>query len=45
MGRTAEMPPYPDIVPTHPDMTMDELKALIEKHMKEDEDLTDWPDV
>lgn len=44
-GRTALMPDYPDIVPTHPDMSQEELKALIEKHMKEDEELTDWPDV
>ncbi len=45
IGRTAEMPDYPDIVPTHPDMSQEELEALIEKHMKEDEELTEWPDV
>lgn len=38
------MPPYPDIVPTHPDLSDAELKALIEKSIKEDEEMTEWPE-
>lgn len=44
MGRVRIMPPYPDIVPTHPDLTDEELQALIEKNIKEDEEMTEWPE-
>ena len=39
------MPDYPDIVPTHPDMTLEELREKIEKDYRESDEITDWPDV
>lgn len=36
---------YPDIVPTHPDLTPEQLRKQIEDHIKEDEKLTEWPDI
>ncbi len=45
LGRIEIMPPYPDIIPTHPELSDEELDAMIAKHMKEDEEMTEWPDV
>ena len=44
MDRTIEEP-YPDIVPLHPELTQEELRELIEKHVEEDKELTEWPDI
>ena len=45
IGRTAEMPDYPDIVPTHPELSDEELLERIEKAYEESQEITEWPDV
>ena len=37
--------PYPDVVPIHSDLSLEELRAQIEEHIKEDESITEWPDI
>lgn len=36
---------YPDIVPTHPYFTDEELEELTEKELERSRDLTEWPDL
>ena len=43
MGRV-KITPDLDIVPTRRDLTDEEYQTLIEEHMKEEENLTEWPD-
>ena len=39
------MPDYPDIVPTHPELSDEELLERIEKAYEESDEITEWPDV
>lgn len=38
-------PSYPDIVPTHPDLSVEDLQKLIDEEMEEAKQYTEWPDI
>ena len=39
------IPSYPDIVPTHPDLSVEDLQKLIDEEMEEAKQYTEWPDI
>lgn len=39
------VPDYPDIVPTHPELTDEELDRLIEEGIEKAKNYTEWPDI
>ena len=48
MGRDVSIvpePDYPDIVPTHPELSEEELDRLIEEGIEKAKDYTEWPDI
>ena len=42
---TVPVPDYPDIVPTHPELSNEELDRLIEEGAEKAKNYTGWPDV
>lgn len=39
------MPDYPDIVPIHPELTMEELRKRIDEEVENAKQYTEWPDI
>ena len=48
MGRNVNavpMPDYPDIVPIHPNLTIEDIDRQIEEEIEKSKQYTEWPDV
>lgn len=43
--KTVPVPNYPDIVPTHPDLSEEEIDRLIEEGVEKAKGYTEWPDI